>query len=227
MSATTALLAAALLVLPLLMLRDSRHEKDRRAAYFNDALTLFDSYRVTQDGKAWPILTGRYRGMAIRLEPVPDDMTWRKVPSLWLKATLLSPNPSRGTLGILARPRGGEFYSPTPEMAHRLAIPAGWPADTLVCTDAMETLPDLEELTPELAVFEDPRMKDLVITPKGVRLVYQSAQAERAHYLVLRQAHFLNNKADAALVRALLDRAISIAASVDGGCETSQQPIAA
>jgi hypothetical protein len=227
MSATTALIAATLLALPVLAIRDSLQDKRQRAAYFDDALSLFDSYRVVQDGKAWPILTGRYRGVAVRLEPVPDDMTWRKVPSLWLKATLLSPNPSRGTLGILARPRGGEFYSPTPEMAHRLAVPAAWPSDLLFCTDDMETLPEIDQLTPEMAVFDDPRMKDLVITPKGVRLVYQSAQAERAHYLVLRQARFLNNKADAALVRALLDRAISVAASVDDGCRTSEQPIAA
>ena len=58
-------------------------------------------------------------------------------------------------------------------------------------------------------------MKELVITPRGVRLVYQAAQAERAEYLVLRQAHFTNNKADPALVRTLLDRAIAIAAAAD------------
>ena len=109
MSVATLLALAALLALPALFVRDSMRDKHRRAAYFQDALALFDSYRVTQEGKAWPVLTGRYRGIEVRLEPVQDDMAWRKVPSLWLKVTLLSPNQSRGTLGFLARPRGGEF----------------------------------------------------------------------------------------------------------------------
>jgi hypothetical protein len=67
-----------------------------------------------------------------------------------------------------------------------------------------------------MSLFEDPRAKELVISPRGVRLVYQAAQAERAHYLVLRQARFENSKIDPALAGSLLDRAIAIAASLDG-----------
>lgn len=227
MGLTTALVCVALAALAALFVRDSLRDRRLRGEYFETALPLFDSYRVTQDGHDWPMLTGRYRGRQVRLALVQDDMAWRKVPSLWLKATLLSSNPSRGTLGFLARPRGGEFYSPTPEMKHRLAIPAAWPQDSLFCTDEMETMPDHDGLTPQMSVFEDPRMKDLVITPKGVRLVYQAAQADRAHYLVLRQARFDRPKADAALLRVLLDRAISIAETVDAGCEAPPQAVAA
>jgi hypothetical protein len=67
----------------------------------------------------------------------------------------------------------------------------------------------------QISAFGDPRMKELVITPKGVRLVYQAAQAERADYLVLRQARFIQDRVDAALVSSLLDRVMAIAAAAD------------
>jgi hypothetical protein len=76
----------------------------------------------------------------------------------------------------------------------------------------------------QIAAFDDPRMKELVITPRGVRLVYQAAQGERADYLVLRQARFAQERGDAELVKSLLDRAIAIAAAVDS---TMEQQVAA
>jgi hypothetical protein len=71
----------------------------------------------------------------------------------------------------------------------------------------------------QIAAFDDPRMKELVITPLGVRLVYQAAQGERADYLVLRQARFTQAKVEAGLVQSLLDRAIAVAAAVDAPVE--------
>jgi hypothetical protein len=215
---TVALFVAALLILPALYVRDSVRERRRRGDWFADALPLLDSYRVTQQGQGWPVLTGRYQGVEVRLEPVLDDMAWRKLPSLWLKATVLTPNPARGTLGLLVRARGGEFYSPTAEMAHRLALPKAYPCDALLCSDCVQSAP-VQAVESQIAAFDDPRMKELVVTPLGVRLVYQAAQGERADYLVLRQARFTQAKVDAGLVMSLLDRAIALAAAVDAPME--------
>ena len=214
----TTLFIAALLVLPALYVRDSVRERRRRGDWFTDALPLLDSYRVTQQGQGWPVLTGRYQGVEVRLEPVLDDMAWRKLPSLWLKATVLTPNPARGTLGLLVRARGGEFYSPTAEMAHRLVLPKAYPPDALLCSDCVHSAP-VQAVENQIAAFDDPRMKELVITPRGVRLVYQAAQGERADYLVLRQARFTQAKVGAGLVKSLLDRAIAIAAAADAPVE--------
>jgi hypothetical protein len=210
----SALFFVALLVLPALYVRDGAREKRRRGGWFVDVLPLLDSYRVVQHGTGWPVLTGRYRGVEVRLEPVLDDMAWRKLPSLWLKATILAPNPARGTLGLLVRARGGEFYSPTAEMTHCLSLPATFPSDAMLCSDCVLTAP-LHAVESQIDAFGDPRMKELVITPKGVRLVYQVAQGERADYLVLRQARFAQGKGDATLVKSLLDRANAIVAAVD------------
>ena len=209
-----ALFVVACMALCALYMRDSARERRLRGGWFDDVLPLLNSYRVVQQGKGWPVLTGRYKGADVRLEPVLDDMAWRKLPSLWLKVTVLSPNPARGSLGLLVRARGGEFYSPTAEMTHRLPLPPTFPADAMLCSDCAQTAP-VQAVNDHIAAFDDPRMKELVITPKGVRLVYQAAQGERADYLVLRQARFAQTRGDAALIRSLLNRAMAIAAAVD------------
>jgi hypothetical protein len=211
---TALLVIIALLVLPALYLREIRRMRRQRGQWFADCLPLLESYRVVQHGSGFPVLTGRYRGAEIRLEPVLDDMAWRKLPSLWLKATVLVSNPRRGSLGFLVRPRGGEFYSPTAEMKERLPLPASFPRDALLCSDHRQTAP-VGALEGQVRLFDDPRMKELVITPRGTRLVYQAAQAQRAEYLVLRQAKFHETRADPGQVRTLLEGALAITAAVD------------
>ncbi len=210
-----ALLLLAMAVLPAVYARDARRQRKQRAKFFDDVPGLFDSYRITQQGSHYPVLTGRYRGMRVRLEPVLDDMAWRKLPSLWLKATLLVPDPARGTLDFLVRPQGIEFYSPSSDLPEQIPVPQDWPQHALLATDDRATMPSLAGLTPHIALFEDPRMKELLITPRGVRLVYQAAQGERAEYLVLRQSRFKQSVFDAAIAARLLDALIAIAATLD------------
>lgn len=220
------LAAAALVALPTVYLRSAQREKQRRGELFADALTLFDSYRVTQEGAHFPVLEGRYRGFRVKLEPVCDDIGVRKVPSLWLKATLLVPDPSRGVLDFLVRPQGIEVYSPSHDLERRLPIPADWPQHAILCTDAASQTPDLGRLTPHISIFDDPRTKELLVTPRGIRLVYQAAQANRGDYLVLRQAKFAQTRIDHSLVKTLLDRTIAIATDLHGALEEPQTKVA-
>ena len=194
---------------------NARAERRRRVELFADSLALFDTARVTQDGAHFPVLEGRYRGFPIRLEPVLDDIGVRKVPSLWLKTTLLVANPDRGVLDFLVRPQGIEVYSPSHDLERRLPIPPEWPQHAILCTDAAGRTPDLARLTPHIRAFDDPRTKELLVTPRGIRLVYQAAQARRGDYLVLRKARFADARLDPILVRGLLDRVIAIAADLD------------
>ncbi len=193
--------------------RDLEVRRLRRGRLFSRCMDLFQACRVEQDGPGYPTLTGRYRGVEVRLEPVVDHIAWRKVPSLWLKATVLAPG-APGVLDLMVRPQGVEFYSPSGELAHRLRPPAGFPADAVICTDDPAALPDLEQVRPHLSLFEDPRMKELLITPRGVRLVRQLWQADRARYAVLRQAEFPAAALEPALARTLLDAALDIWAAV-------------
>jgi hypothetical protein len=208
-----AALAAAAVLLGLFR-REGVQRRRQRSLLFADCLDLFSSVRVVQDGAAYPVLAGRYRGVEMRLEAVVDDLAVRKVPSLWLKTTMLAANPVGGVFDLMMRPQGVEIYSPSGDLAHRLSVPQGWPAQAVICTDDPATLPDLDRLAPHVAAFEDPQMKELLITPLGTRVVRQLRQADRARYGVLRQAEFGEVRLDPALERRLLDYVIGVSAAL-------------
>ena len=54
--------------------------------------------------------------------------------------------------------------------------------------DFAAALPPLDLIAPHLAIFSDPKVKELVISPKGLRLVILADEAERGRYLIFRDA---------------------------------------
>jgi hypothetical protein len=203
-----ALLAVA--TLTWLYRRDVRQDRAARAAIFAQCSALFDPVLIKPRHGDYPLLAGRFRGYDVKLEPVFDTMAWRKLPSLWLKVTLLARNPGSGVLDVLMRPLGTEYYSPSADLPERIPLPSGWPREAILCTSDRSTAPELDRLRPHLALFDDPKMKELVITPEGTRLVYQLDQAERPYYMVMRQVKFARPVVSPVLARALLDSVIAI-----------------
>src|SRR5215472_1419397 len=92
-----AVTAAALIALTWLYRRDRERFRRLRGGFFSGCLDLFEQYRVVQDDVDFPVLTGRYRGHEVRLEPIVDHMTMRKLPSLWLQVSLIAPVPYQGS----------------------------------------------------------------------------------------------------------------------------------
>jgi hypothetical protein len=206
-----------LAVLVMLYRRDRRLLRARRAKFFDLCLDLFQSYRVTQKGPTFPLLSGRYRDHEVRLQALIDNMAWRRVPVLWLKVTVLKPNSYRAILDFLVRPGGVEVYSPSAELDHHLALPEGWPEQALLCTDHPSLVPPLELITPHMALFADPYMKEMVVTSRGVRLVRMIWQASRLHYAVFREVKFDGVELDRATAQTLLDAAVGIADALSPG----------
>jgi len=182
----------------------------RRSALFEPAYDLFESYRVTQDGIGYPVLDGRYRGRTFHLDAVVDTLTFRKIPVLWLRVSLLDALPGSATLDILVRSQNTEFYSPGNDLPHALPPRPGWPADAIVRTDEPQRVPDLAVIDRHMPVFDRPQTKELLITAKGIRIVHLLDQARRAEYLVLRQAEFERGTVDKEALRDLMDRAIAL-----------------
>jgi hypothetical protein len=182
-----------------------------RATYFDDCVSLFEEPRLSQDDVDFPALDGYYRGRRVRLQPVVDHVAVRKIPSLWLLVTVFGELPGIGSLDLLVRPQNVEFYSPSSMLPISLKLPPGWPTHAVLRTDDDEDrfLP-VESLTPHMRIFEDTKMKELVVTAHGVRLVYQASEADRTHYMVLRHAKFSGAPLSAALAQGLLDQAIAI-----------------
>src|SRR5215470_15403002 len=178
------------IALRLIYRRDRAKKKAVRGSYFDDCRSLFQDCRVEQQGIDFPILDGSYGGHKVRLEPLIDHMAVRKLPSLWLKATVFGTLPIAGTIDFLMRPQNTEFYSPSTGLPISLRIPPGWPQHALLRADIEDGSLPVERLTPHMHIFGDEKAKELVITPRGVRLVYQASQGERAYYMVLRQPEF-------------------------------------
>jgi len=210
-----AVTAAALAGLTWLYRRDRERYRRLRGGFFALCLDLFERYRVVQDDVDFPVLTGRYRGHEVRLEPIIDHLTMRKLPSLWLQVSLIAPVPYQGIFDLLVRPRGTEFYSPSSDLPYELRLPPGWPADAQLRSDDPARMPPLETMAQHRYLFEDPRLKEMLVTPKGVRLVYQVQQAERAKYAVLRQIEFTDYTLAPSLARRLLEATLAIRRSLE------------
>lgn len=216
------ILALTLAFITVLWLMHRRHRatvKRARTSFFDDCLPLFDSYRVTQDDIDFPVLAGRYRGYSVRLQPIVDHVAVRKLPSLWLLVTVQGDIPYEGVFDFLARPLNTEFYSPSASLGAAVEIPPGWPQHAAIRSDAPGRMPPMDLLRPHIALFDDPKMKELLVTPRGVRLVYQANEAARAHYLVLRQAQFEDIVIPAGLVRRLLESAIAVHQTLAPGAQ--------
>lgn len=220
-----ALAVAFLAILIWMYRRDRARVRAARGGFFAGSLDLFQSYRVTQDGPDMPVLVGRYRDREFRIEPIIDHINLRKLPSLWLLVTLRAPLPYPGTLDLLVRPQNTEFYSPSAQLPVAIDPPPGWPVHAALRTDRPEAMPPASVLEEHLDFFDDPRAKELLVTPRGIRLVYQAAQAQRSHYLVLRQAEFEDLSLDPDLLKDLMDRAIALHDSLANADES--QPAAA
>jgi hypothetical protein len=205
---------AAFVVLAVLLTvmqrRSKRSLQRQRADLFTPCYGILDTYRITQGGIDYPQLEATYRGHRFHVDAIVDTLTFRKLPVLWLRVSLIAPLPGYATFDVLVRSQNVEFYSPSADLPHRLEARAGWPADAMVRTDNQGRLPDLGVLDRHIAMFQEPKIKELLITPKGIRIVRMLDQAKRAEYLVMRQAEFESAQVPADLLRELMDRAIAL-----------------
>ncbi len=208
-----ALCAVFAVALWLIYRRDRARTKIARAAYFDDCKFLFEDCRIVLEDTNFPILDGRHRGHRFRLEPVVDHMAVRKLPSLWLKVSLIETLPMPGVVDFLARPQNTEFYSPSASLPFSLQIPPEWPQHAVLRTDLDDRSLAVALLAPHIHIFDDPKTKELLVTPRGVRIVYQASQGERAYYLVLRQPEFGEPRLPPALARQLLEQAVAVYSS--------------
>lgn len=191
--------------------RNRRSVQAERQAMYDDCLELFEEFRITQDDVSFPVLAGRYKGCNVKLTPIPDYMVFRKIPSLWLQVTAFGDIPYRGVLDLLMRPQNVEFYSPSSTLNTVIfPNPPGWPQEATLRTDDREHMPPIDRITPHIGIFDDLKAKELLVTPRGVRIVYQADQARRANYMVLRQQIFENIRLRPDLVTRLLGQAVAI-----------------
>lgn len=124
-------------------------------------------------------------------ELIPDTMVVRRLPQLWLSVTALAETPGAPSFAVLVRHSGNEFYSLINQFSQRLDPPAGFPAEVLIRGSSWKAQRLLNDLRLPLAdVLANPRVKEVAVTARGVRIVIQAAEGRRGEHLLLRQATF-------------------------------------
>ena len=196
------------LIMTAMHIQHRRRVKARRAAMFDQCKPLLSEVSVSQDDVDFPVLTGRYRGVSVKLEPIADHVGYRKLPSLWLLVTVRGDIPYQGVFDFLVRPQNIEFFSPSEQLEYQLEPPAHWPQYTALKTNDVDTMPPLARLEKHMDLFEDDKAKELLVTPNGVRLVYQANQANQNNYRTLRSLAFDDLVLKPEQVADLLDRAV-------------------
>jgi len=204
-----AVLAVAVLVW--IYRRDKSRVDRERQVLFDDVRGLLSDAEIERMPREYPKLRGRYRDHDVTIDAVVDTIAVRKLPSVWLRVTVKAEIPFAGVCDVMARAHNVEFYSPFGDLDAGVALPAGWPDHLSVKTDDPDKMPPAALLAPHIGVFGDERMKELLVTPKGVRLVRQVAQGSRAEYMVLRQAAFGPVVVPRPLLQGMLDKAVALA----------------
>lgn len=163
-----------------------RGVKSQRGSLFDQTKHLFDDVRLTQDSINYPTLHGFYLGYPIKLEPIVDTTVFRKLPVLWLLITYYRPLPVASPVDILLRPTGSEFFSPNSTYAHEVVPGVEWPEHIRISSPTPSKAPPLSLFRPFVPFISDPLTKEVLVTSRGIRVVYQLAEGSQAHYRVTR-----------------------------------------
>lgn len=178
--------AAITAIMALYLRQQGRARMARRAAYLDDVESLFSNRLRAVAPTGFPRLSGQHDGALYDLQVVPDTLTYRKLPALWLLVSHIAPLPLRATLDIMLRPMGAESFSHFDTLPIQIAIPAGFPPDCAIRCDDPTAIPDFDLIGRHLAGLDLDGLKELVISPKGLRIVWLAEEADRGRYLIFR-----------------------------------------
>jgi hypothetical protein len=129
---------------------------------------------------------------------------------LWLLVTLTEPQPVKGTLDIMLRPRGIEPFSNFSNLPVQIDIPSGFPEDCAVRCDDPATMPPVDVVRRHLALITQGAGKELVISPKGLRAVAMADEAQRSSYLLFRDSEMGLEPVQSEMIARLLDGLLAL-----------------
>lgn len=203
-------LAALCLWLAYRLVQESRARARSRASYFDAVKSLFNGGETRIELTGFPRMTGRREGLAFDLQAIPDTLTFRKLPALWVLVTLPEPLPLQATLDLLARPSGNEPFTRFATLPQSLPTPSDLPKEIAIRSDDATRIPPPDLLARHADLFADPRVKELVLSPKGLRIVILAEEADRGRYLIFREAEMGRAPLSPARLAPLLDRLAAI-----------------
>ena len=178
---------------------------------FSEVASLFDDTEIKLgESLGSHVLSGIYEDQQFEIKTITDTLNTRKLPSLWLMITLKSPIPIAHTLDMMLRPAGPSTFSNFDFLPVTIPTPYGFPEQAVLHSDEDRSPFDLNLLRPILSFFKNPHAKEFLATPNGLRLVTQLGEAERARYLVAREARFESASIDATETRHALELLLAL-----------------
>lgn len=199
-------LAALGLWLALRLIRETRARTAARAAFFDAVKPLFDGGETQLQPTGFPRMTGRRGGLSFDLQAIPDTLTFRKLPALWVLVSLPEPMPLGATLDLMARPSGNEPFTRFASLPQSLPTPPHLPREIAIRTDDAARVPLARLIADHADLFRDPRIKELVLSPRGLRIVILAEEADRGRYLIFREAEMGRSPLSPSRLEPLLDR---------------------
>lgn len=206
------IIAAALALLYVKQLRDARRQRTASGEKLFADLELLLESAERQMGESigsWK-LSGRYRGEFFQFITIVDTLSLRKLPVLWFMVTLPKPQPVAITVDMMMRPAGPTTFSKFDFLPHTVPTPADFPLEAVIRTDETATTLPVDEMKAVLDLFRDAKGKELLISPKGLRIVVQLAQGDRLRYGVFREARFEEERLDAALATRIMNALLQL-----------------
>ncbi len=188
-----------------------RRRADAGPLMFGGVLQLLGDAKLSP-GEAigtWKV-TGKYRGETIQLQSVVDTLSTRKLPSLWLMVTMPEANLVPATIDMMMRPSGPTTFSNFDFLPHTVRMPDAFPENAVIRSDAEHVIVPTGAIRPHLDLFTHLRAKELLMSPNGLRIVVQIAEADRARYGVLREANFGAPVIDPSLAQRVMEALIEM-----------------
>jgi hypothetical protein len=97
----------------------------------------------------------------------------------------------------------------------QIPIPADFPEACLIKGQGAASRRTLELIAPDVAaLLRDPKIKEVVVCPRGVRIVRQLSQGSRGQHLILRQSVFENARLEAQELKNAIDEISRIESAV-------------
>jgi hypothetical protein len=196
--------------------REHRLVRAARHSLLDRCASVVEGVEIRHGGDGFPSLVGSRRGRRVHVELIPDTMVLRRLPQLWVSVTLLDRVSDVPSLAVLVRPAGYEFYSLTGGLTYPLDPPAALPQEVLVRGSDARAEQLLRQLMPHFAAsLADPRVKEIAVTGKGLRMIWQAGEGRRGEHLLLRQAVFDDADVQASDLARLLEALDVLRSAID------------
>ena len=183
-----------------------------RAGFLGACAALLTDVRTRVEPDGFPRLAGASGGARFDLRVVPDTLTTRKLPALWLLVTLTEPMPVSATWHLMLRPRGTETFSAFDRLPHVLPAQPGLPEDSQLRTDSGGPPPPA--LAEAVARLGEDRIKEVIVSPKGLRVTWLVEEAHRGRYLIFRDSEMGQEPLPLEVLAPLLDALLRLRASL-------------